>query len=170
MLIPFAFFNKTAFLAERVLGNIVASGVKIFVLAAIVGIGSGLFSELTAGFSEQPTISEVLSLVLGALALIGLSIFGPGIATGLVSGAPQPGAGAAVGSGLPAAGIAAAGYVGARAGVGADAGAIGGQCGEGRLPPVVPANRLWAGQRLAGSAGRAAAGLAGMAKAGAGFS
>jgi type IV secretion system protein TrbL len=41
VLIPFALFNKTAFLAEKVLGNIVASGVKILVLAVIVGIGSG---------------------------------------------------------------------------------------------------------------------------------
>ncbi|NKM65669.1 P-type conjugative transfer protein TrbL [Rhizobium leguminosarum bv. viciae] len=126
VLIPFALFNKTAFLAEKVLGNIVASGVKILVLAVIVGIGSGLFSEFTAGFSEQPTITEALSLVLGALALMGLSIFGPGIATGLVSGAPQVGAGAAVGTGLAAAGLGAAGYMGARAGLGAAAGAIGG--------------------------------------------
>lgn len=48
--------------------------------------------------------------MLGALALMGLSIFGPGIATGLVSGAPQLGAGAAVGTGLAAAGLGAAGY------------------------------------------------------------
>ena len=33
VLIPFALFNKTAFLAEKVLGNVVASGVKILVLA-----------------------------------------------------------------------------------------------------------------------------------------
>jgi len=32
-------FNKTAFLAERVLGNVVTSGVKVLVLAVIVGIG-----------------------------------------------------------------------------------------------------------------------------------
>jgi type IV secretion system protein TrbL len=49
VLIPFALFNKTAFLAEKVLGNIIASGVKILVLAVIVGIGSGLFSEFTTG-------------------------------------------------------------------------------------------------------------------------
>ncbi|MNE16210.1 TrbL/VirB6 plasmid conjugal transfer protein [compost metagenome] len=123
VLIPFALFNKTSFLAEKVLGNIVASGVKILVLAVIVGIGSGLFSEFTAGFSEQPTISEALSLVLGALALMGLSIFGTGIATGLVSGAPQLGAGAGVGTGLAAAGIGAAGFMAAKAGVGLASGA-----------------------------------------------
>lgn len=117
VLIPFALFNKTAFLAEKVLGNIVGSGVKILVLAVIVGIGSGLFSEFTTGFSGTPTITDALALVLGALSLMGLSIFGPGIATGLVSGAPQLGAGAAVGTGLAAAGIGAAGIMGASAGL-----------------------------------------------------
>ena len=95
VLIPFALFNKTAFLAEKVLGNIIASGVKILVLAVIVGIGSGL------------------------------AIFGPGIATGLVSGAPQLGAGAAVGTGLAVAGIGAAGVMGASAGISGAASAIG---------------------------------------------
>ncbi|EXL01674.1 conjugal transfer protein TrbL [Brucella anthropi] len=125
ILIPFALFGKTAFLAEKVLGNIVASGVKILVLAVIVGIGSGLFDEFTAGFSDAPTITEALSVMLGALALMGLSIFGPGIATGLVSGAPQLGAGSAVGTALAAAGLGAAGYMGARAGMGMAAGAVG---------------------------------------------
>ncbi|SDG96194.1 P-type conjugative transfer protein TrbL [Pelagibacterium luteolum] len=124
VLIPFALFNKTAFLAEKVLGNIVASGVKILVLAVIVGIGSGLFNEFTQGFGgDQPTISDAMALVLAALALMGLSIFGPGIATGLVSGAPQLGAGAAAGTGLAVAGIGAASFMGGRALAGAVPGA-----------------------------------------------
>ena len=110
VLIPFAFFGKTAFLAEKVLGNIVASGVKVMVLAVIVGIGSGLFSQFTTSYGDaQPTISQALSAVLAALALLGLGIFGPGIATGLITGAPQLGAGAAVGAGLAAGGVALAG-------------------------------------------------------------
>lgn len=110
VLIPFAFFGKTAFLAEKVLGNIVASGVKVMVLAVIVGIGSGLFAQFTTSYGDaQPTISQALSAVLAALALLGLGIFGPGIATGLITGAPQLGAGAAVGTGLAAGGAALAG-------------------------------------------------------------
>lgn len=110
ILIPFALFNKTAFLAEKVLGNIVASGVKVMVLAVIVGIGTGLFSQFTQTYAGgQPTIEQALSVVLAALAMLGLGIFGPGIATGLVSGAPQLGAGAAVGTGLAVAGTALAG-------------------------------------------------------------
>jgi type IV secretion system protein TrbL len=110
VLIPFALFGKTAFLAEKVLGNIVASGVKVMVLAVIVGIGTGLFSQFTTSFpGGQPTIEQALSVVLAALSLLGLGIFGPGIATGLVSGAPQLGAGAAVGTGLAVGGVALAG-------------------------------------------------------------
>lgn len=171
VLIPFALFNKTAFLAEKVLGNIVASGVKILVLAVIVGIGSGLFSEFTAGFSEQPTITEALSLVLGALALMGLSIFGPGIATGLVSGAPQLGAGAAVGTGLAAAGLGAAGYMGARAGLGAAAGAIGGAARGGAVLAGGARTAYGLANASVGNTGTGggAAGFAGVAQAGAGL-
>jgi type IV secretion system protein TrbL len=110
VLIPFGLFGKTAFAAERVLGNVVSSGVKVLVLAVIVGIGSTLFSQFTMGTAgTQPTIDDAMALVLAALALLGLGIFGPGIANGIVSGGPQLGAGAAVGTGLAAGGIAAAG-------------------------------------------------------------
>src|SRR3546814_4838469 len=51
VLLPFALFNKTAFLAEKVLGNVVASGIKVLVLAVIVGIGTGLLTEFTTAFS-----------------------------------------------------------------------------------------------------------------------
>src|SRR6516165_1704257 len=120
VLVPFGLFNKTAFLAEKVLGNVVAAGVKVLVLAVIVGIGTTLFSEFTQGFAgNQPSLEDVLSLVLAALSLLGLSIFGPGIATGLISGAPQLGAGAAVGTALAAGGLGVAGAMGLRAGAAA---------------------------------------------------
>ena len=113
VLIPFGLFGKTAFLAERVLGNVVSSGVKVLVLAVIVGIGSTLFGEFTQGFGgEQPNIEEAMAIVLAALSLLGLGIFGPGIANGLISGGPQLGAGAAVGTGLVAGGAVAAGTAG----------------------------------------------------------
>ena len=43
ILVPFGLFNKTSFLAEKVLGNVVASGIKILVLAVIIGIGTSFF-------------------------------------------------------------------------------------------------------------------------------
>lgn len=170
VLIPFALFNKTAFLAERVLGNIVASGVKILVLAVIVGIGSGLFEEFRQGFGgEQPTITDALSLVLGALALMGLSIFGPGIATGLVSGAPQLGAGAAAGTGLAVAGLGAVGTMGTRAGVSAAGNLAAGTAHRGAyaVGGATRAYELAASTSGRSGAGAVAAGMGGMAKAGA---
>jgi type IV secretion system protein TrbL len=125
VLVPFGLFNKTAFLAERVLGNVIASGVKVLVLAVIVGIGTTLFSQFTQGFAgDQPTLDDAMALVLAALALLGLGIFGPGIATGLAAGAPQLGAGAAVGTALAAGGLGVAGAMGMRAGAGAVGGAV----------------------------------------------
>lgn len=127
VLIPFGLFGKTAFAAERVLGNVISSGVKVLVLAVIVGIGSTLFSQFTAGFGgNQPTIEDAMSLVLAALSLLGLGIFGPGIANGIVSGGPQLGAGAAIGTGLAAGGIVAAGAAGAAIGAGAAGTALAG--------------------------------------------
>jgi type IV secretion system protein TrbL len=107
VLIPFGLFGKTAFMAERVLGNVVSSGIKVLVLAVIIGIGSTLFGQFTAGFGgATPTIDDAMAVVLAALSLLGLGIFGPGIANGIVSGGPQLGAGAAVGTGLAVGGAA----------------------------------------------------------------
>lgn len=110
VLIPFGLWGKSAFMAEKVLGNVVSSGIKVLVLAVIIGIGSTLFSQFTQGFGGQtPSIDDAMAVVLAALSLLGLGIFGPGIANGLVSGGPQLGAGAAVGTGLAAGGMVLAG-------------------------------------------------------------
>jgi type IV secretion system protein TrbL len=114
VLIPFGLFGKTAFMAERVLGHVVSSGIKVLVLAVIVGIGSTIFSEFTTAIAGEPTIEDALSIVLASLALLGLGIFGPGIANGIVSGGPQLGAGAAAGTALLAGGAAAGAVAGAK--------------------------------------------------------
>lgn len=107
VLVPFALWNRTSFLAERVLGHVVSSGVKVMVLAVIVGIGSGFFSEFaTALNGNDSDIATAMSLVLASLSMLGLGIFGPSIASGLVSGAPQLGAGAAIGTAAGAGGMA----------------------------------------------------------------
>ena len=107
ILVPFSLWNRTSFLAERVLDNVVSSGIKVMVLAVIVGIGSNFFSEFTAALQgQEPDIGQAMSLMLASLTIFGLGIFGPSIASGLVSGAPQLGAGAALGTTADAAGIA----------------------------------------------------------------
>ncbi|MDY7578721.1 P-type conjugative transfer protein TrbL [Herbaspirillum sp. RTI4] len=116
VLVPFALWNKTAFLAERVLGNVVSSGIKVLVLAVIMGIGTGLFTEFHVPPGTEPSIDLALTIMLASLAMLGLGIFGPSIATGLVSGAPQLGAGAAAGTSLAVAGLAAGGGAAVAAG------------------------------------------------------
>lgn len=106
VLVPFALWNRTAFLAERVLGNVVSAGIKVLVLAVIVGIGSAIFTSFQSAVGTEPSVDQALAIVLASLTLMGLGIFGPGIATGLVSGGPQLGAGAAVGTMVGAAGMA----------------------------------------------------------------
>lgn len=148
VLVPFALWNKTSFLAEKVLGNVVSAGIKVLVLAVIVGIGSGLFAEFQV-HPNEPSIDHALVIMLASLTLLALGIFGPGIATGLVSGAPQLGAGAMAGAAVGAAGTAVA--------IGAAATGVGGAVAAGaRMAP--------AAAKLAGSGARAATSTASSAR------
>ncbi|MED5500628.1 MAG: P-type conjugative transfer protein TrbL [Pseudomonadota bacterium] len=148
ILVPFALWNKTAFLAEKVLGNVVSAGIKVLMLAVIVGIGTGLFTEFQIA-PDEPSIDHALVIMLASLAMLALGVFGPGIATGLVSGAPQLGAGAMAGATLGAAGTAVA--------VGAAATGVGGAVLAGaRMAP--------AAARLAGTGARTATSTVGGAR------
>ncbi len=169
VLVPFALWGKTSFLAEKVLGNVISSGIKILVLAVIVGIGSGLFTQFQSASGTTPTISQALAVVLGAISLLGLGIFGPGIANGLVSGAPQLGAGAAVGAAAAGTGVIVAGAAGALA-----AGRLAGGTAMGGMraaTSMASGGRSAYGDAAAASGarglGRANAGMAGVARAGA---
>ena len=161
VLIPFGRFGKSAF---------ISSGIKVLVLAVIIGIGSTLFSEFTSGFGGQnPSIDEAMAIVLAALSLLGLGIFGPGIASGIVSGGPQLSAGAAVGTGLAAGGMVAAGAgaVGAVASGGATL--AGGAAAAARGGAAIAGGASTAyGIGAAGQSGAAgvASGLGGIARAG----
>ena len=165
ILVPFALWNRTSFLAARVLGNVVSSGIKVMVLAVIVGIGSNYFAAFTSAITgDEVSVEQAVSLMLASLSLLGLSIFGPGIAAGLVAGAPQLGAGSAVSTTALAAGgmmLAGAGAAGAaRAFTGGGLGAI-------RAATAVGSGASTAyrmGQNSAGSTS-IAAGLGGVANA-----
>lgn len=162
VLIPFALWNKTSFLAERVLGNVVASGIKLMVLGVIVGIGSTLFGSVTAEITPGAvTLEDAATVILASLALLALGIFGPGIATGLVSGAPQLGAGAVVGT---AAGVGAGAVAGGMvAGAGARAAT------SGATSVIRSGASLAGGSRLAYAMGKTASGANGVGGAVAGM-
>ena len=100
VLVPFALWNKTSFLAERVLGNVITSGIKLMVLAIVIGIGSTLFTSITQAFGGpgDVTLAQTMGTVLGALVFLWMGIFAPGMASGLVTGAPQLGAGSVMGT------------------------------------------------------------------------
>ena len=165
VLVPFALWNRTSFLAERVLGNVVSSGIKVMVLAVIVGIGSNFFIEFTTAIQgQEPDIGQALSLVLASLTLFGLGIFGPGIASGLVSGAPQLGAGAALGTTAGAIGIAALGGGAALGGARALGGAALGAVRAGTAMGSAATASYQLGQSAAGSSS-VGAGLGGVAQA-----
>ncbi|MFG1279783.1 P-type conjugative transfer protein TrbL [Xanthobacter autotrophicus] len=171
VLIPFGLFGKSAFMAERVLGNVISSGIKVLVLAVIIGIGSTLFSEFTAGFGgATPNIDQAMAIVLAALSLLGLGVFGPGIANGLVSGGPQLSAGAAVGTGLAAGGAlmaaGAAGGMALRGGMAALSGTAAAARGGAALAGGASTAYSLASAGQSGAAG-VASGLGGVASAGA---
>lgn len=152
ILVPFALWGKTAFLAEKTLGNVVASGVKVMVLAIVVGIGSTIFGQLATTLTRPIDVASAMSLLLAALSLFGLGIFCPGIAAGLVSGAPQLGAGAAVGT------VAGAGAIG----IGGGALAMGGlrAAAGGGMGAVRAAASLAGTSARSGAAGVSAGGAA----------
>ena len=165
VLLPFAFFGRTAFMAERVLGHIISSGIKVLVLAVITGIGTTLFTQfINAGLGVEPDIQQVMAIALAALTLLGLGIFGPSIANGIVSGGPQLGAGAAAGTAIAAGATTAGGIAGAKLAAGAAGSAMAGTAAGGARAAGGASGAYAAG--AAGKTGRAAAasGLANVAK------
>src|SRR6266446_3582544 len=94
VLIPFGLFGKSAFMAERVLGNVISSGIMAMVLAALSLLGLGIFGPGIANglVSGGPQ--------LGAGAAVGAAAAGGGVVAAGLAGA-----------GMAAGGLAAAGGV-----------------------------------------------------------
>jgi type IV secretion system protein TrbL len=117
LFMPFGFFEGTKFLAEKAIGAVVASGIKMMVLAFILAVIFPLLN--TIHFSGDLTFKEALSalLIVGALAF--LTIQAPGVASGLMAGSPSLTAMGAVQNAVVGGGAAAlAGYGMAQAGSG----------------------------------------------------
>jgi type IV secretion system protein TrbL len=151
VLVPFALWRGTSFIAEPVLGSIVTSGIRIMAYAVVVGIGTTLFAQLVPAAGQTLGIDDALAILLGSLTVAGLALACPRIAAGLHSGAPQLGLGSVVGP--------AAIGVGAAAGLGA---AAVGAAGVG-VGAVRAGASLAGGARAAYSLGSAAAGGEGVA-------
>tara|TARA_R110002051_G_scaffold98595_2_gene168815 strand:+ start:466 stop:1782 length:1317 start_codon:yes stop_codon:yes gene_type:complete len=163
ILVPFALWNRTAFLAERVLGHVITSGIKLMVLAIVIGIGSTLFTSITDAFGGpgDVTLAEVMGTVLASIVFLWLGIFAPGIASGLVTGAPQLGAGSMVG---------ATAAIGAGAVLATTGTAVAGRTALGGVSSAVKAGAsLSGGARISYDLGRMASGRDGWRGAAAGM-
>lgn len=117
VLLPFGIWSKSAFLAERPLGFVVSSGLKVLALAIVVSGARSVFDQLQP--SAAPDLYEALAILSASLLLAMLAIFIPNLASALVTGGPALGAGAALTSAVAVGGIGAlatAGVVGLGAG------------------------------------------------------
>jgi type IV secretion system protein TrbL len=90
ILVPFGILRYTAFIAERAIGMVVAFGIKVLVLAAIMNTMQPILQTQTFSFtSSNPGLNETLSLLLGAWALALFAWHAPALAAGLMAGAPS---------------------------------------------------------------------------------
>jgi type IV secretion system protein TrbL len=97
VLIPFGVLSKTAFIAERPLGWVIASGVRLMVLTLVAGIGDLAFGNLQLN-PQDITIRSAMDIALGAIVLMVLAITATRLAGDLVSGGPSLGAASMVGA------------------------------------------------------------------------
>jgi len=116
VLLPFGIWSKSAFLAERPLGYVVSSGLKVLALAIVVSGARSIFDQLQP--SANPDIYEALAILTASVLLAMLALFIPNLAAALVTGGPALGAGAAVTGGM-AVGMGGLGAVGLMTGAGA---------------------------------------------------
>jgi type IV secretion system protein TrbL len=138
VLLPFGIWSKSAFLAERPLGFVVASGLKALALAIVISGARSVFEQLQP--SAAPDLYEALAILAASLLLAMLAIFIPNLAAALVTGGPALGAGAAATGALAVGGagvLAVAGLTGLGATAGRMAGAARAASGalSGRPPP-----------------------------------
>ena len=98
ILLPFGIWSKSAFLAERPLGYVVSSGLKVLALAIVVSGARTVFDQLQP--SANPDIFEALTILVASILLAMLALFIPNLASALVTGGPALGAGALVTGGL----------------------------------------------------------------------
>ncbi|MCH4267209.1 MAG: P-type conjugative transfer protein TrbL [Brevundimonas sp.] len=113
VLLPFGIWSKSAFLAERPLGYVVSSGLKVLALAIVVSGARTVFDQLQP--SANPDIYEALTILVAAVLLAMLALFIPNLASALVTGGPALGAGTLAAGGMAVGGaglLAGAGLIG----------------------------------------------------------
>ncbi len=92
--LPFGFLEQTKFLAEKALGAVISSGIKLMVLAFIMAVIEPVLSTLS--FSGDLTLTQIWSVLLTVGAIAFLAWNAPGVAAGLMAGSPSLSSGTAV--------------------------------------------------------------------------
>ena len=123
VMLPFGMLKQTAFIAEKPLGWVISSGIRLFVLALVVSLGlevvnAYLPSAPPGGTVEYAGPDDALATAFASIVLCLLAWNAPQLAADLISGAPSLGAGTAVGGAI-------AGAAGGAAAIGAATGAVG---------------------------------------------
>jgi type IV secretion system protein TrbL len=142
VLLPFGIWSKSAFLAERPLGYVAASGLKVLALAIVVSGARTIFDQLQP--SANPDLYEALAILAAAVLLAMLAILIPSLAAALVTGGPALGAGGALtgalatGGGALLLGAAAGGLARTSTGAAAAMRAAAGAAGAGARPGPPP--------------------------------
>ncbi|CAO3414157.1 type IV secretion system protein [Azospirillum doebereinerae] len=153
--IPFAVLGPTSFVAERAIGYIAATALKLLVLGCVIAMCSATLLALT--FTGTPTLAQAFGVAVLAAAIFVLAIKAPRAAAGLVNGGP-------VMDGMTAlAALWTAGWLGMRTMAGAAAATTG---APGSL--AVGASALWSGLRHAATGATASVGSTGGVGSGAG--
>ena len=96
VLVPFAVLSKTAFIAERPLGWVVGSGVRLMVLTLVLGVGNNIFQRLKMPAGQTVTTYDAFCVALAALLLMVLSLVASRLATDMIIGGPSLGVGTAI--------------------------------------------------------------------------
>lgn len=85
--LPWGVFNGTSWVAERPLGWVVGSAMRLFVLALIASVAINFVASLPGAFSLDD--GGVLNVLLFGLTVLALAWFGPQLASEVVQGQPH---------------------------------------------------------------------------------
>ena len=164
ILLPWGLLKPTKFIAEKAIGSVVSSSVKLMVLSFIIAVADGVLSNI-AYTGTILNFNEIWSVLLTVGTIAFLAWSAPGMAAGMISGSPSLTAGTlaqnTVASGM-AGGMAAAGMVGATR---AAAKGVGGTAAAGAR--TVGAYNAGSTMASASGAGKLGAALGGVKTAGA---
>jgi type IV secretion system protein TrbL len=106
ILMPFGLLNATKFLAEKAIGAVVASGIKLMVMSFILSsIEPVLQSSMKFSQPDIP-LNELFAMFLTVCALMLLTWKAPHLASSLMAGSPNLGAGDVTAPAAAAAGVA----------------------------------------------------------------